>query len=142
MKSASYPEQVSAPVAWGLRAWARLGLAVGAALALGRAVGWGDGGKALGRVPSLCVFHRITGLDCPGCGMTRAFLRLLHGDWRGAWAFNPWSLPLLGFVVLAAALPEAWLQRALRSRAATLLGWLLLVWVVLWWLLTRILPRF
>ena len=28
----------------------------------------------------VCQFHRLTGLDCPGCGMTRALYALLHGD--------------------------------------------------------------
>ncbi len=32
----------------------------------------------------VCEFHRLTGLNCPGCGMTRAVYALLHGDWRAA----------------------------------------------------------
>lgn len=28
---------------------------------------------------TLCAFHAITGLDCPGCGMTRAAWLLMHG---------------------------------------------------------------
>lgn len=28
----------------------------------------------------VCQFHRLTGLNCPGCGGTRAFYALLHGD--------------------------------------------------------------
>jgi len=31
-----------------------------------------------------CPFHAATGLDCPGCGGTRAFLALAHGDVRAA----------------------------------------------------------
>ncbi|MDD6380922.1 MAG: DUF2752 domain-containing protein [Lachnospiraceae bacterium] len=26
-----------------------------------------------------CLFHKVTGLYCPGCGGTRAFLYLIHG---------------------------------------------------------------
>jgi hypothetical protein len=27
----------------------------------------------------ICPFHKMTGLNCPGCGSTRAFHELLHG---------------------------------------------------------------
>src|ERR1700761_8906128 len=28
----------------------------------------------------VCRFHQLTGLNCPGCGATRALYALLHGD--------------------------------------------------------------
>jgi len=28
----------------------------------------------------VCQFHRLTGLNCPGCGGTRALYALLHGE--------------------------------------------------------------
>jgi hypothetical protein len=30
----------------------------------------------------VCMFHSVTGLNCPGCGMTRALYALLHGNLR------------------------------------------------------------
>jgi hypothetical protein len=42
-----------------------------------------------GPLPELCTFRRFTGLGCPGCGMTRCFISLAHGDLRAAWAYNP-----------------------------------------------------
>jgi hypothetical protein len=46
----------------------------------------------------LCLFHRTTGLLCPGCGAMRATHQLLHGHLAAAFHFNPalvMSLPLL-----------------------------------------------
>jgi hypothetical protein len=49
-----------------------------------------------------CLFHRVTGLYCPGCGTGRALHRLLHGDLVGAWRLNPLMvlvIPLLVYLV-------------------------------------------
>lgn len=39
----------------------------------------------------------LLNIPCPGCGMTRALERLLHGDPAGSFAMHPmlWSTPLL-----------------------------------------------
>lgn len=42
----------------------------------------------LASAPTVCLFRRVTGRPCPGCGMTRALSRLAHGDLRGAWREN------------------------------------------------------
>ena len=47
-----------------------------------------------------CVFHRITGLHCPGCGALRAGHALLHGRLMDALSYNLFvmlSLPLIGY---------------------------------------------
>ncbi|MCI8363878.1 MAG: DUF2752 domain-containing protein [Eubacterium sp.] len=36
-----------------------------------------------------CLFHRITGLYCPGCGGTRAFTSLLQGDFISCFVYHP-----------------------------------------------------
>lgn len=49
----------------------------------------------------MCIFHRVTGLDCPGCGSLRALHALLHGDLATALRFNAFvvlSLPLLAWI--------------------------------------------
>ena len=40
---------------------------------------------------STCVWHAITGLPCPGCGMIHALLAIGSGDLPAAWKFNPGS---------------------------------------------------
>lgn len=48
-------------------------------------------------LPDTCWFHRVTGSDCLGCGMTRSFIALARGGWWEAWTFHPlgWFLFVL-----------------------------------------------
>jgi len=50
--------------------------------------------------PVICPFRRLTGLPCPGCGLTRSFVYLVHGWWRDALLANPFG-PVLVALVLA-----------------------------------------
>lgn len=50
-----------------------------------------------------CPFHALTGLNCPGCGMTRGFHSLFHGDLLSAVHFNA-LLPIFAFIFLYFAL--------------------------------------
>ncbi|MBC8094889.1 MAG: DUF2752 domain-containing protein [Akkermansiaceae bacterium] len=48
-----------------------------------------------------CLFHRLTGLNCPGCGGLRAMHQLLNGNFHAALHLNAMvvlSLPLLAWV--------------------------------------------
>lgn len=50
-----------------------------------------------------CIFHLITGLKCPGCGVTRMCVALLQLDVRGAFSSHPMlllQLPFLLFILL------------------------------------------
>lgn len=38
--------------------------------------------------PIPCIFHKITGLYCPGCGVTRMILSLLKFDFAKAFSYN------------------------------------------------------
>src|SRR5258708_2533362 len=49
---------------------------------------------------TVCVFKSLTGLDCPGCGLTRSFCALSHGHLAKAFYFNKLG-PIL-YVVFAA----------------------------------------
>lgn len=62
----------------------------------------------VGAGPTLCPFALLTGVACPGCGMTRAAASLVRGEWALAWSFHPLVL------VVAAWLVGAWLAVAMR----------------------------
>lgn len=50
-----------------------------------------------------CPFRWLTGLSCPGCGMTRACTHALHGDLLTSLEFHPLGIPfVLGFGLTAA----------------------------------------
>ena len=50
-----------------------------------------------------CPIHTLTGLLCPGCGATRAFLALIHAHPAEAFHQNPLFTLLLPFLLLYAA---------------------------------------
>jgi hypothetical protein len=50
--------------------------------------------------PTTCIYTLLAGVNCYGCGMTRASMRLIHLDFVGAWEFNKLSFivfPALAF---------------------------------------------
>ena len=49
-----------------------------------------------------CMFRHFLKIECPGCGLTRAYLALLHGDLSGAFSFHPlfWTVPILYLLIL------------------------------------------
>ena len=49
---------------------------------------------------SLCPFHAISGLRCPGCGMTRAMISLGQLKPGAAVGYNLFSMPLLILMVV------------------------------------------
>ncbi|WLP89897.1 DUF2752 domain-containing protein [Gordonia sp. NB41Y] len=55
--------------------------------------------------PELCLFRRLTGLPCPGCGLTRSWVMTAHGDLGQAFSFNlfgPLTFAAAALVVLGA----------------------------------------
>jgi hypothetical protein len=54
----------------------------------------------------LCPFHAITGLQCPGCGLTRAFCAISHGQFALAWGLNPFSYFFYTLALMGAAHPS------------------------------------
>ena len=90
------------------------------------------------RCPIAVVFR----VPCPGCGLTRATLRLFHGDLAGALAFHPLVLlvlPMLGFYAGANAIGYlvegewGWVDRRMGPRSEGL-AWVFLALVIGVWI--------
>ena len=49
-----------------------------------------------------CVWRYFLHINCPGCGMTRAVICALKGDFAGAFSYHFmfWSLPLLVLLIV------------------------------------------
>jgi hypothetical protein len=96
-------------------------------------------------LPESCGFKRLTGLGCPGCGLTRSVICLVHGNFLGAWDFNPGGY--LFFLLIAAQLPyriaQIWrihcgfapwcLTNATLGAACAASTVLFVQWIVRWW---------
>ncbi len=61
----------------------------------------------------LCAVKALAGLECPGCGMTRAFLLIGHGRFADATAMHPIAVPVF---LIVTGLAAAGLVRAARGR--------------------------
>ena len=59
-------------------------------------------------LPELCTMRRMTGVNCPGCGLTRSFISLAHGDLRSSWLYNPAGV--FWFVAVAMQIPYRGMQ--------------------------------
>ena len=94
----------------------------------GLAIGFGAGGLLAvtvlffcdpthSAIYPVCLFHKFTGLNCPGCGSLRALHHLTHGEFAAAFFCNP--LLIIALVVMALALSLRPIgQHSSRDRAS------------------------
>lgn len=51
-------------------------------------------------LPTVCSFRLMTGLPCPGCGLTRAVALLMHGQLGASLAMHPFGIAAIGLALL------------------------------------------
>jgi len=89
-----------------------------------------------------CAFKKVTGLDCPGCGMTRATYAALHGNLGAAFHFNPVGMVPLPLALLALSLEVAgWVRGKplpFRLRTGRWGSAILLAIITGWWILRNV----
>lgn len=67
-----------------------------------------------------CVFHKITGLYCPGCGVSRMCMALIKLDFYTAFRSNPVVLCLLPLFVISFSVS---IIRYIQNGSKKLLKW-------------------
>lgn len=95
-------------------------------------------------VAGFCLFRTLTGINCPTCGSSRAFLTLLQGRIGQAFLYNPLILVLVSVVLAHQSLALVFKRRftlrlAPRVRIFMTLG-LLLLFFINWLYLILLLP--
>jgi hypothetical protein len=79
-------------------------------------------------LPGLCAVQETLRIDCPGCGLTRCFVSLAHGDWRAAWRFHPTGILLFAAAVFQ--IPYRAVQLWRLARGADALPGFALLWLL------------
>lgn len=83
-----------------------------------------------------CLFHRCTGLHCPGCGGTRAARAIVEGNLGAAAGWNPLLIIGLPLILVAVVFERFSLQRHSRRARVSQIT----LFVVLLFFLLRNLP--
>lgn len=134
MPRAMLPQTVFSPLATILRD-RRVGL-----LLIG-ALGIHVGLTSLGLPGWQCSFFRLTGVPCPGCGLTRACMLLAKGDVQASikfHAFAPIFIVLITILIIATLLPgsvsEPLILKAEALERRTGITVIILGGLILYWL--------
>lgn len=66
---------------------------------------------------SVCIYKNITGKECYNCGMTRAFLSVLHFEFKQAFNYN-WKVIIVFPLTLVIYL-NSWYKYIFKSKKNT-----------------------
>lgn len=83
-----------------------------------------------------CAFRSMTGLECPGCGTTRALHHLLHGRVGEAFRLNPMLFAIA--ITAACALPSFLRGETPRFLMTRWFGWGSVTAVTGWWIVRNL----
>lgn len=67
----------------------------------------------------LCLWHAVTRLPCPSCGLTRSVVAILDGNWLQAAAINPLGFPVALFLLIA----PVWILADLLAQRDSFFRW-------------------
>lgn len=82
-----------------------------------------------------CLFHEITGLYCPGCGVSRLCIHLIDFEFQQAFRSNQYVMSGFPVFVIAELISDS------HPRIANVLRWFLLVGCVVFGILRNVIPE-
>jgi len=71
-----------------------------------------------------CLFRGLTGLPCPGCGITTSLLALARGDVQASWSANPAGLGVAALLAGQAVVAAVAMRRGAPGSGLSWLNWL------------------
>ncbi|RKU30459.1 hypothetical protein C6499_06235 [Candidatus Poribacteria bacterium] len=84
-----------------------------------------------------CIFHSVTDIPCPGCGMTRACVALVQGKFSVAWSYHPFSFFIIGLAIAGAFFPvrlkNTWIRHSPVTRNLIVISGVILclsIWLI------------
>jgi hypothetical protein len=88
---------------------------------------------------AVCPFRFVTGIPCPGCGMTHSFLSIIQGNIQDAACFNPFSFFLI-FLLGISLFPDAYIKKQPPGAVKLLKSFFIIVlcFVVSYWMLFKV----
>ena len=63
----------------------------------------------------LCLWHSVSSVRCPGCGLSRSISSLAHGHWADSLRYHPFGFAV--FALCAAVAAMSVLRRPSRDKA-------------------------
>ena len=51
-------------------------------------------------LPSMCTFRGLTGIPCPGCGLFRSMVYVMHGNMAKSFEYHRLGLVTIGYVLV------------------------------------------
>ena len=89
-----------------------------------------------------CLFHKITGLYCPGCGVTRMFLSLFKLDFYQAFRYNQFIFIMLPFGILLFIDKIIKRENSLYKKIPNYVWYIIIILLIIFGIIRNIFPSF
>lgn len=93
----------------------------------------------------VCMFNKITGLYCSGCGMTRAVFSMLRLDFYQAFRYNAFSIilvPIIGLYIIGSMYSWIFSKTNFMYRKIPEVIWIIFIVALLLYGILRNVPQF